>query len=99
MLPFARFVTISKVQFFGLFLFLSFSCYFILLEKAESVKRSKSKPKSEDEAHATADSSEVAGVDEQVKPVANFPAPSADSQVSIPLPCILLCCLLMSCIL
>ncbi|KAF2293628.1 hypothetical protein GH714_003502 [Hevea brasiliensis] len=48
--------------------------------QAESVKRSKSKPKSEDEAHATADSSEVAGVDEQVKPVANFPAPSADSQ-------------------
>ncbi|KAJ9174444.1 hypothetical protein P3X46_013085 [Hevea brasiliensis] len=48
--------------------------------QAESVKRSKSKPKSEDEAHATADSSEVAGVDEQVKPVANLPAPSADSQ-------------------
>lgn len=69
---------------------LSFSCYFMFLEKSESVKRSKSKPKAEDEAHATAESSEVAGADEQEKPEADIPPSSADSQVRMFFPCILL---------
>ncbi|KDP43431.1 hypothetical protein JCGZ_16718 [Jatropha curcas] len=51
--------------------------------QAEAVKKSKGRSKSEGEAHATEESSEVTGADEQVKPDANIPSASAASQEMI----------------
>ncbi|EEF49189.1 clustered mitochondria protein [Ricinus communis] len=48
--------------------------------QAEAAKNSKTLPKSEGEAHATPDSSEVAGIEEQAKPEANFPVASTETQ-------------------